>query len=107
MMEDGGEAMQLSTTNTCSFLGVTPLTERYRTAKYVDVKDGYTPGSKDVLSELRKNILQTLNLPISRSNLKKWLIFGSLISSTGSPMCNLIRTTAMNGLRSDGDLIII
>lgn len=58
MLYDGGqgEAMQLSTTNTCSFLGVTPLTERYRTAKYVDVKDGYTPGSKDVLSELRKNI---------------------------------------------------
>ena len=58
MLYDGGrgEAMQLSTTNTCSFLRVTPLTERYRTAKYVDVKDGYTPGSKDVLSELRKNI---------------------------------------------------
>ena len=58
MLYDGGqgETLSLSSTNTCTFLGVTPLTEKYRTAKYVDVKDGYTPGSKDVLAELRKNI---------------------------------------------------
>ena len=109
MLYDGGrgEAMQLSTTNTCSFLGVTPLTERYRTAKYVDVKMDILQAVKMCCRNCVRIYLQTLNLPISRSNLKKWLIFGSLISSTGSPMCNLIRTTAMNGLRSDGDLIII
>lgn len=88
-------------------MGVTPLTERYRTAKYVDVKDGYTPGSKDVLSELRKNIFADPESADFQKQLKEVADFWESNFHTGSPMCNLIRTTAMNGLRSDGDLIII
>lgn len=52
-----GANMQLSTVNTCSYLGVTPLINQYRTAKYVDVKDGYIPSSNDILSSERKQIV--------------------------------------------------
>lgn len=73
MLYDGGQGgdMQLSSTNTCSYLGVTPLTEKYRTAKYVDVKDErYTPSSKDVLAEHRKNIFADPESPDFKNQLK-------------------------------------
>lgn len=109
MLYDGGqgENMQLSTTNTCSFLGITPLTEKYRTAKYVDVKDGYTPGSKDVLADLRKTIFADPESVDFQDQLKKVADFGKLTSSMGNPMRNRIRIIIMNGLRWAGDLIII
>lgn len=87
MLYDGGqgENMQLSTTNTCSFLGVTPLTEKYRTAKYVDVKDGYTPGSKDVLADLRKTIFADPESVDFQDQLKKVADFWEANFQYGEP----------------------
>ena len=87
MLYDGGqgENMQLSTTNTCSFLGITPLTEKYRTAKYVDVKDGYTPGSKDVLADLRKTIFADPESVDFQDQLKKVADFWEANFQYGEP----------------------
>lgn len=83
------------------------MTEKYRTAKYVDVKDGYTPGSKDVLADLRKTIFADPESVDFQDQLKKVADFGKLTSSMGNPMRNRIRIIIMNGLRWAGDLIII
>lgn len=47
----------ISTTNTCTALGVSPLNGTSRTSKYLDIKeDKYTQGSTDALKILRTTV---------------------------------------------------
>ena len=59
LLYDGGqgEGLQISTTNTCTALGIQQLNGTSRTSKYLDLKEGtYVPGSNDVLADERAAI---------------------------------------------------
>jgi hypothetical protein len=59
LLYDGGqgENLKLSTTNTCTALGLTPLNGTARISKYLDLKDTkYTQGSTDALKVLRTTV---------------------------------------------------
>ncbi|WOG19149.1 RagB/SusD family nutrient uptake outer membrane protein [Bacteroides thetaiotaomicron] len=59
LLYDGGqgEGLKLSSTNTCTTLGIKQLNGSTRTSKYLDLKEGtYVPGSGDVLQDERINI---------------------------------------------------